>query len=26
MTGKVSRKGVEELILSTLKQSITELF
>jgi len=26
MTGKVSRKGVEDLILSTLRQSITELF
>ena len=26
MNGKVSRKGVEDLILSTLRQSITELF
>jgi len=26
MNGKVSRKGVDELIISTLKQSITELF
>jgi len=26
MTGKVSRKAVDELIISTLKQSITELF
>jgi len=26
MTGKVSRKGVEELIISTLRQSIIELF
>jgi len=26
MNGKVSRKGVEELILSTLKQSVIELF
>jgi len=26
ISGKVSRKGVEDLIMSTLKQSITELF
>ncbi|MGV8171815.1 MAG: signal recognition particle-docking protein FtsY [Candidatus Woesearchaeota archaeon] len=26
MSGKVSRKGIEELIISTLKQSIIELF